>query len=255
MALYRKTLYTLVAIGAIYWLISYLMPFVLPAETTVNLMTREDSLMEYLTFVFFFLAGVFFVLMFIQSHTGNNFLFIRTKKNFIYLLFALVFFFGAGEEISWGQRIFGFSTPDELAEVNEQGEVTVHNLPMFNSSDPSNLFQMNRLFLMFWFVFTVVIPLVSKLSARVRLWLIQIGMPIANLEFGVMLCIAYAASKIYVEMEKFDEIIYSGRITEVRENQEALLLMLASLALYLVVRQQAKAQVQAPVAVQGTVQA
>jgi hypothetical protein len=36
--------------------------------------------------------------------------------------------FVAGEEISWGQRIFGFSTPEELLAVNKQGELTLHNV-------------------------------------------------------------------------------------------------------------------------------
>jgi hypothetical protein len=33
----------------------------------------------------------------------------------------------AGDEISWGQRLFHFETPDSLAEINRQEEVTFHN--------------------------------------------------------------------------------------------------------------------------------
>lgn len=33
-----------------------------------------------------------------------------------------------GEEISWGQRLFGFPTPAELEEINYQGEVNLHNV-------------------------------------------------------------------------------------------------------------------------------
>ena len=44
--------------------------------------------------------------------------------------------FIAGEEISWGQRILGWSTPDDLAEINRQAETNIHNigdlLKMFN---------------------------------------------------------------------------------------------------------------------------
>lgn len=42
--------------------------------------------------------------------------------------FAAGCLFIAGEEIAWGQRLFGFGTPERLAEINEQGEVTVHNI-------------------------------------------------------------------------------------------------------------------------------
>jgi len=34
----------------------------------------------------------------------------------------------AGEEISWGQRIFGWGTPVALEDVNHQGESNIHNI-------------------------------------------------------------------------------------------------------------------------------
>jgi len=40
----------------------------------------------------------------------------------------LLCLFGAGEEISWGQRIFGLETPDFLSDKNAQGEIGLHNL-------------------------------------------------------------------------------------------------------------------------------
>ena len=36
--------------------------------------------------------------------------------------------YGAGEEISWGQRIFDYPTPDILREINSQNEMTLHNI-------------------------------------------------------------------------------------------------------------------------------
>jgi len=39
---------------------------------------------------------------------------------------ALVSLLAIGEELSWGQRIVGFSTPD-IAAGNRQGELTLHN--------------------------------------------------------------------------------------------------------------------------------
>jgi hypothetical protein len=43
-------------------------------------------------------------------------------------VYSLAFLFGAGEEVSWGQRIFGIETPEYIAERNVQGELTLHNL-------------------------------------------------------------------------------------------------------------------------------
>lgn len=53
------------------------------------------------------------------------------KKNRIlsafYLLFALLFFFFAMEEISWGQQFLKFSTPEFWRVRNVQDELTLHN--------------------------------------------------------------------------------------------------------------------------------
>lgn len=44
------------------------------------------------------------------------------------LAMALVFFFGAGEEISWGQRIFNVESSQYFIENNAQGETNLHNM-------------------------------------------------------------------------------------------------------------------------------
>ena len=46
----------------------------------------------------------------------------------IQVLLAAIFLVGAMEEISWGQRLFEWGTPQVLDAVNEQGETTLHNL-------------------------------------------------------------------------------------------------------------------------------
>lgn len=43
-------------------------------------------------------------------------------------LLAMVLLVIGMEEISWGQRLFGFATPDTLAAVNWQGEFNFHNV-------------------------------------------------------------------------------------------------------------------------------
>jgi hypothetical protein len=43
-------------------------------------------------------------------------------------LAALACFYVTGEEISWGQHFFGWSTPEDWAEINDQGETNLHNL-------------------------------------------------------------------------------------------------------------------------------
>ncbi len=46
----------------------------------------------------------------------------------LFVLFALGMFVIAGEEISWGQRVFAFGTPADLASVNNEREFNVHDI-------------------------------------------------------------------------------------------------------------------------------
>jgi hypothetical protein len=53
----------------------------------------------------------------------------KSDKRFWMLLGAsILFFWAAGEEISWGQHFFGTQTPEWLAKVNDQNETNLHNI-------------------------------------------------------------------------------------------------------------------------------
>src|SRR5690606_27922034 len=79
------------------------------------------------------------------------------------LVLAILFFFGAGEEISWGQRILGFDTPDELSAVNAQDEANLHNVEILGGKVNSD-----RLFQAFWLLFAVAVPVAAAASTRFR---------------------------------------------------------------------------------------
>lgn len=44
------------------------------------------------------------------------------------VLYGLAYIWAGGEEISWGQRIIGFESPEYFRENNDQQEFTFHNL-------------------------------------------------------------------------------------------------------------------------------
>jgi hypothetical protein len=54
----------------------------------------------------------------------------RNERAFalIFAIAAVGAVFIAGEEISWGQRLLGWATPEDLAVLNEQGETNIHNI-------------------------------------------------------------------------------------------------------------------------------
>ena len=84
------------------------------------MLTEEDYWVEYLTAVWFLLAG--FLLLGTAWREPSLF------RRCVYLLGGMAMVFAAGEEISWGQRIFGFATPDFLLPLNHQKEFNVHNI-------------------------------------------------------------------------------------------------------------------------------
>ena len=82
-------------------------------------LTAEDGWVENLTAVTFLLAGV---ALFIAAFTKR-----RLFQSGAYILGGAALTLFAGEEISWGQRIIGFDTPDFLLNWNYQGEFNLHN--------------------------------------------------------------------------------------------------------------------------------
>jgi hypothetical protein len=87
---------------------------------TVAELGREDHLFEWLTSIAFLIASVLFFLKFLKT------------KNVFFLLLSAMFFLGFGEEISWGQRVFNFETPERVLNVNVQNEFNLHNIELFN---------------------------------------------------------------------------------------------------------------------------
>ena len=79
---------------------------------------REDFIIEMATALCYFGAAGLFV----WSCRIQGF------KNVWCWGFAAMFFLVGAEEISWGQRIFGFGTPTQLQSVNVQREFNFHNL-------------------------------------------------------------------------------------------------------------------------------
>ena len=87
-------------------------------------LTAEDSLIENLTAVLLFSASI---LLFVTGRMER-----KSLCRWIYVMGGTVLLFIAGEEISWGQRIFGYPTPDWAVERNLQKEFNLHNIDILH---------------------------------------------------------------------------------------------------------------------------
>ncbi|MCX7551500.1 hypothetical protein [Xanthomarina sp. F2636L] len=198
-------------------------------ETQFNL-TQEDGLFENAGAIAFFLAFIIFTYLFIQSkHLENLFFGIKTKRNIFYILLAILFLISCGEEISWGQRIFGWSTPESLMEMNAQQETNFHNLWLFQSynSDGSSksfmelFLNAGRLYTIFWMLYCVLIPIACSISVQIKKLVNYIGIPIVPLWIGGFFLVNYFSlyATLYIFHSHMDE---ANRINEVRESFQAI---------------------------------
>lgn len=109
-----------------------LLPFLLVGVTGIaaidgkesyKLIIREQGIAETLQVLAWLGTAGFAVAIGLRSHRDGV-----PVLGWLYGIVALFSIFVVGEEISWGQRIVGWSTPEALESLNRQGETNVHNV-------------------------------------------------------------------------------------------------------------------------------
>lgn len=139
-------------------------------------------------------------------------------------LAALCSFYVVGEEISWGQHVWDWATPDYWAEVNDQEETNFHNTSSWLDQKP-------RLILFIGIVVgTLIIPILKK-----RKWVklpseLDALLPSTKLSLiAFIILVPYLLEKTF---EIFDIVIFV-RFSEVQE-----LYMFYFVLLYLIMLRQ-----------------
>lgn len=190
----RRFLNVLITVGYGVIPLSYIGLLAL-GPTSASQIAREDGPIESLGAILALLASISLLVAYARSsgHT-NRFLWWPTRKNVWLLLLAGLLFFWCGEEISWGQRIFGWSTPSFLSPLNVQDETNLHNLSLFNLRDADGtlktglalMLTFNRLLNVFWLTFFVVVPLLNCSLGIARNALAWFGVPVPALAIGLL---------------------------------------------------------------------
>ncbi len=91
---------------------------------------KEDNLIENFQAIFLLLSGVFSLVISLKYIPKQKML------SSVFLILALGLFFTAGDEISWGQRIFGIQSPEYFLKTNAQNELTIHNHTSVHGETP-----------------------------------------------------------------------------------------------------------------------
>ena len=94
----------------------------------IEFLLGEDGVVEVLTAACLFLASL---LLFAAAKAEK-----ARLRRCAYLLGGLAMAISCGEELSWGQHVFGFATPDFLLVSNRQQEFNFHNIEIVGTRVP-----------------------------------------------------------------------------------------------------------------------
>ena len=181
------------------------------SNSVYNLLVAEDGIIEYLTAIFLLSISIFLIKKLLEMKD------IISVSNFGIIMFSIIFFFGFGEEISWGQRIFNIETPPFFSENNLQSETNIHNL-MIGGVKLNKLIFTNGLFFIFSFYF-LAIPYLYTKSNNVKSLINRFSIVIPK----------YSQSVIFISSTIIIYIFDHERISEIWECLFAFTMLITSI--------------------------
>lgn len=171
--------------------------------------TVEDGIVEWITVLGLLMASA---TCFIRAFT------LYSQKSRLFtiaaFLLGLVLFFGAGEEISWGQRILGVESSEYFQKHNTQGETNFHNLVL--GGVKVNLWIFSFLLSFLLGVYVIVIPWLYRKKKWMRNFVDYCGIPLPKIYQIVAFLLLFALT----------QLIPHGKRAEILELGTGLLLFL-----------------------------
>ncbi|WP_321368509.1 hypothetical protein [uncultured Draconibacterium sp.] len=143
-------------------------------------MVAEDGPLENLTALVLLLISVLFAIRLVKQYKSRN-------KYWVALSVIIIVgtFFGFGEEISWGQRIFSIQTGEFFSQHNFQGETNLHNLEV-GGVNLNKLIFSTGLVVVFGTYFVLTLLLYKKwpfLTRLIDLW----GIPVPKIRYSIVI--------------------------------------------------------------------
>ena len=174
------------------------------SDALIIRLSEENALFELSTALFFFISSVILFLLF------------RSTKNIFFILLSVVFFVGAGEEISWGQHLMHFTTPNYLNKVNVQNEFNFHNIEVFNTENfdgskktgIQRILEINFLFRLFCLFYGIIIPMLMIHSKKISNFIEYIKMPTPKLSVGIFFMLNWFVYRLVLMFLPVEKHIY-----------------------------------------------
>ena len=157
-----------------------------------DIILSEDGIYESLAAIFCLLAGLVFLYSFITIPRKVNYFLFSSNRNITALIFSLLLLLLFAEEISWGQRILNIKTPEIIAEINFQKEMTLHNLKGIqdkNNSLSYALFGMLVAYLSVFPLFIYSFPFSKNIVE-------QFAIPVASIQICLFVVILFLLNRV-----------------------------------------------------------
>lgn len=164
----------------------------------------EDHPIEWLQFFAILIGSVAFATAAVRAYRTG-----RGGLAFIYAIVAVGAFLAAGEEISWGQRLLGFATPEALEDINHQAESNLHNI-----SAVQRLFNLGEMFAGLYGLLLPLLWLSASFRSRTKRWLDPLLIPPLCLVALFFLPFAYRAVRLVFLPDVGERIVELGEIPE-----------------------------------------
>lgn len=175
--------------------------------------SKEDGLLEWGS-VFFLFACALFTLAALTLEKAR----LTVNQSRFLKVFLVLLLLGIGEELSWGQRIFGWEVPAVVAEsegnILRAGDTSLHNLRLKFSwahINPSDL------------IFSLLLPIALFIQGVLTPWRLQKGDPRAQAlvnRWGFFVPRLAMGTLLFVCAVGFHKLKPLEGVTDVREYEE-----------------------------------
>jgi hypothetical protein len=135
--------------------------------------TVEDGFVENGSAIFLLSSSILLLSRFFKLFSSKS-----TAWKIGIAAMALLFFFAAGEEISWGQRIFNIESSEYFLENNAQGETNLHNMVVGGTKINKLIF--SQLLTVVLVIYLIITPFLYRKYELVKNLANQFAVPIVQ---------------------------------------------------------------------------
>ncbi|HEY9038452.1 MAG TPA: hypothetical protein VIN05_05875 [Roseovarius sp.] len=170
----------------------------------------EDGPVEYATALFLLVAcGVLAV------HAASLWRGGRRGAALLTVVYALMFFMAAGEEVSWGQRIIGWESSEFFLENNKQYETNLHNLMVGDVHLTKSLF--GPVLTICILLYLVGLPLIYPKGGRIAALADRMAVPVPWLKHAAIALVASIIIAVLDVDRKWEvyELIFSMLVVSI----------------------------------------